>query len=132
MKYPRVRSLDTGFSSFSFATLPFSISFPFDDGFIGLTMIFSSAIFADKRHVTPRLSLVNITDLNKVLRSEVFMSEDKQLRAVHLILDSKPLSNNFQEVGHVIKAGDPRLRRINVSVPGFLAREDVVPAELPP
>ena len=31
--HPRVRSLDTGFSSFSFVTLPFSISFLFDDGF---------------------------------------------------------------------------------------------------
>ena len=31
--YPKVRSLDTGFSSFSFATLPFSISFSFDDEF---------------------------------------------------------------------------------------------------
>ena len=33
MRYPRVRSLGTGFSSFSFATLSFDISFSFDDGF---------------------------------------------------------------------------------------------------
>ena len=33
--------------------------------------------FADKRHVAPRLSLVNITGLNKVLRSEIFVSEDR-------------------------------------------------------
>ena len=31
--YPKVRSLSTGFSSFSFATLPFSTSFSFNDGF---------------------------------------------------------------------------------------------------
>ena len=43
----------------------------------------------------PRLSLVNDADLNRVLRSEVFVSEDKQLRVVHLILDFKPLSDNF-------------------------------------
>ena len=54
----------------------------------------------------PSLKLVNVTDLNRVLRSEVFMSEDRQLRAVHLILNFEPLSDNFQEVGHGIKAGD--------------------------
>ena len=31
--YPRIRSLDIGFSSFSFATLPFNILFSFYDGF---------------------------------------------------------------------------------------------------
>ena len=61
----------------------------------------------------------------------MFVSKDKQLRAVHLILDFKPLSNNFQDVGHAIRAGDPCLRRIDVSIPRFLAREDVVPVELP-
>ena len=48
------------------------------------------------------------------------MSEDRQLREVHLILDFEPISDNFQEVGHAIRAGDLRLRRIDVSVPGFL------------
>ena len=36
-------------------------------------------VFADKRHVAPRLSLVNIAGLNKVLRSEIFVSEDRQM-----------------------------------------------------
>ena len=99
--------------------------------FIGLTMIYSSVVFVDKRHVVPRLNLVNITDLNRVLRSKVFMSEDRQLRAVHLILDFEPISDNFQEVGHTIRAGDDRLRKIEVSVPGFLAQEDVMLIELP-
>ena len=35
-------------------------------------------------------------------------------------------------MGHAIMAGNPQLRRIDVYVPGFLAREDVVPVELPP
>ena len=47
--------------------------------FIGLTMISSSEIFADKRHVAPRLSLVNVLTLNKLLRLEIFISEDGQL-----------------------------------------------------
>ena len=62
----------------------------------------------------------------------MFVSEDRQLRAVHLILNFVPISDTFQEVKHAIRAGDPRLRKINVSVPGFLARKDVVPVELPP
>ena len=68
MRYPRVRSLGTGFSSFSFATLSFDISFSFDDGFYWSTMIHSSAVFANKRHVVPRLSLVKVANLNRVPR----------------------------------------------------------------
>ena len=79
-----------------------------------------SDVFADKKHVALKPNLVNVTDLNKVLRSEVFVNEDRQLRAVHLILNFKPLSDNFQDVGHAIKAGDSRLARIDVSVLGFL------------
>ena len=62
--------------------------------------------FTDKRHVAPKLSLVNVAGLNKVLSSEIFMSEDRQLRAIHLILDFEPLSDAFQEVGHAIRTGD--------------------------
>ena len=62
---------------------------------------------------------------------EVFVSEDKQLRAVHLILDFEPLSVNFQNVGHAIRVGNSRLARIDVSVLGFLAGEDLSPVELP-
>ena len=62
----------------------------------------------------------------------MFVSKDRQLRAVHLILDFKPLSNKFQDVDHAIRARDPRLARIDVSVLGFLTREDNMPVELPP
>ena len=34
-------------------------------------------------------------------------------------------------MGHAIRAGDPRLARIDISVLGFLAREDLPPVELP-
>ena len=44
--------------------------------FIDLTMISSSDVFADKRHIAPRLSLVNLLGLNKLLRLEIFISED--------------------------------------------------------
>ena len=69
--------------------------------------------------------------LNYLLRSEIFVSEDCQLRAVHLILDFEPISRVFQEIGHAIRAGDPRIHRINVSKPDFLAREDLPPVRLP-
>ena len=88
-------------------------------------------IFTNKNHVAPRLSLVNVSSLNKLLRFEIFISEDGQLRAVHLILDYEPLSRIFQDVGQAIRAGDPRLACINISKPRFLAWRDLPPVELP-
>ena len=69
--------------------------------------------------------------LNYLLRLEIFVSVDLQLRAVHLILDFEPISKVFQEIGHAIKAGDPRIHRIDVSKPDFLAHEDLPPVRLP-
>ena len=99
--------------------------------FIGLTMIFSSDVFADKNHVFPKLSFINVSSLNKVLRSEIFISEDRQLRAAHLILEYEPLSRIFQDAGYAIRAGDPRLNCIDISKPRFLARRDLPPVVLP-
>ena len=80
----------------------------------------------------PNFNLVNVHDLNKMLRSEVFVNEDRQLRAIHLILDFQPLSDKFQDVGHVIRASDPQLAWIDVSMPRFLAQEDIVLSSLSP
>jgi len=101
--------------------------------FVDLTIIssLSALFFADKNHVAPRLSLVNVPTLNKLLRSETFVTKDGQLWAAPLILDYEPLSLIFQDVGQAIKAGDPRLNRIDVSKLGFLARRDLPPIELP-
>ena len=65
--------------------------------------------FAEKNHVAPRLSLVNVSALNKLLRSEIFISEDGQLRVAPLILDYEPLYCIFQDAGQAIKVSDPRL-----------------------
>ena len=51
--------------------------------------------------------------------------------AVHLILDFKPISEIYQEIGHAIRASDQRLARIDVSVPNFLAKEDLPSIVLP-
>ena len=59
------------------------------------------------------------------------MREDRQLWAIHLILDFEPISRVFQEIGHAIRAGDPRIHRINVSKPTFLAQEDLPLVRLP-
>ena len=48
-----------------------------------------------------------------------------------MILDFEPISRVFQEIGHVIRAGDPRINRIDVSKPDFLARENLPPVRLP-
>ena len=61
----------------------------------------------------------------------MFVSKDRQLRAVHLILDFQALSDKFQDVGHAIKVGNPRLARIDVLMPEFLAQEDIMLVELP-
>ena len=42
-----------------------------------------------------------------------------------------PISDAFQEVGNAIRADDFRLAQIDVSLPGFLAREDLLLVELP-
>ena len=87
--------------------------------------------FADKERTTPRLSLVNVPALNYLLRFEIFVSEDGQLRSAPLILDFVPLTRSLVDAGQAIRAGSPRLARIDVSILGFLASEDLPPAQLP-
>ena len=53
------------------------------------------------------------------------------MRAVHLILDFEPISKVFQGISHAIRARDPRINRIDVSRPDFLACDDLPPVRLP-
>ena len=99
--------------------------------FVNLTLIFCLDIFADKDHVSPKLNHTNIQALNYLLRLEIFVSKDRQLRATPLILDYEPLSRTFQDVGQAIKADSPRLGQIDISKPGFLARKDLPPVPRP-
>ena len=87
--------------------------------------------FADSDHVSPKLSHTDVQALNYLLRSEIFVSEDRQLRAVPSILDYEPLSRTFQDVGQAIRVGSSRLARIDISKPGFLARRDLPPIPRP-
>ena len=79
---------------------------------------------ADRRATEPNFSLVNKEGLDIILKAEVFVNEDNgKLRATYLILGITPISRAFQAPKCVIKAHDPRLRRISVAVEGFLLPE---------
>ena len=77
-------------------------------------------VSTDKHFTTPNFNLVNKEDLNRIIRSEIFLYTDGQLRAAYVLLRYKPISSSFQSPKNVIKAKDPRLHRLNVAVPGFL------------
>ena len=100
----------------------FVYEFPFDLRCFLLTMFFIFPNgFADKNVVVPNFSLVNQPSLDKILKAEVFIHSDGQLRAAHLILSYTPISKSFQVPKCVIKAKDPHLHRISVVVPSFLS-----------
>ena len=65
------------------------------------------------------------------MRSQIFVNNDRQLRAAYLILDYKPLSRSFLDVSNAIRANDYRLARIDVSQPHFLAPYDLPPVDHP-
>ena len=50
---------------------------------------------ANKTQANPRISLINVFVLNYLLRSQIFVNDDGQLRAAHLILDYEPFLRSF-------------------------------------
>ena len=85
----------------------------------------------DKLYTNPKLSLINVPAFNYLLKSQIFVNNDGQLRAVHLILDFEPISRSFLDFGNSIRAGDHRLARIDVSRPNFLTPYDLPPVDHP-
>ena len=64
--------------------------------------------------------------MDRVLQAEIYVNEsDGQLRAAHLILGYNPISRTFQAPSCVIRAKDPRLRRISVAYEGFIVPQGV-------
>ena len=98
---------------------------------ICLTMSTYFGCFTDKEHVSLKISYVNVPELNFLLKSEIFVSEDRQLQAAYLILVYEPLSCIYQDAGQALRVGNPCLARIDVSKLGFLARQDLPPVVLP-
>ena len=76
--------------------------------------------FADKYSAILNLNLVNEPDLTKILKAEIFVHKDGQLRVTHLILGYDPMSSSFQAPKYMIKARDPLLHQINIAVLSFL------------
>ena len=85
----------------------------------------------DKSYTNPKLSLINVPALNYLLKSQIYVNDDGQLRAVHLILDFEPISRSFLDVGNSIRADDYCLACIDISRPGFLAPHDLPPVNHP-
>lgn len=81
--------------------------------------------FVDKHSIIPNLNLVDVPDLTKILKSEIFIHSNRQLRVVHIFLGYNPFSSSFQAPNYVIKARDPLLHQINVVVLGFLVPSPV-------
>ena len=91
-----------------------------------MLLLIVSTDIADPRATTPSLRLVNKASLDRVLQAEIYVNEsDGQLRAAHLILGYNPISRSFQAPLCVIKAKDPRLRRISVAYEGFVVPQGV-------
>ena len=65
-----------------------------------LTILFFC--LTDKSYTNPKLNLINVPALNYLLRSQIFVNDDGQLLAVHLILDFEPISRSFLDVGNSI------------------------------
>ena len=86
--------------------------------------------FADKNVVVPNFNFVNQSNLDKILKAEVFVHSGGQLRVVHLILGYTPISKSFQASKCVIKAKDPLLYQISVAIPSFLTT-DAIPEGIP-
>ena len=93
--------------------------------FLTILLVFDE--FADKHSAVPNFSLVNEPDLTKILKVEIFVHIDRQLKAAHLILGYNPFSTSFQAPKCLIKAADPRLQRISVAHKrfGFIVPEGV-------
>ena len=70
-------------------------------------------------------NLINQESLDKILKAEIFVHSDGQLRAAHLILSYTPISKSFLAPKCVIKAKGPCLQRIIVAAPGFLITDPI-------
>ena len=86
--------------------------------------------FADRHAAEPNFNLVNKDSLEKILKAEVFVNTNGQLRVAHLILGYMSITLSFQAPKCVIKAKDPRLHRISVVVHSFLLPEGVLVLEV--
>ena len=69
---------------------------------------------------TQDLRVVHVRDLNFVLRSEIFVHWDGQLRASHLILGVEPMYSTWQPFGQALLVDSALLSYIGVRHANFL------------
>ena len=69
---------------------------------------------------THELRVVHVRDLNFVLRTEIFVHWDGQLRASHLILGVEPVYFTWQPFGQALLVDSPLLSYIDVRHANFL------------
>ena len=69
---------------------------------------------------TQEVRTVHIRDLNFVLRSEIFVHRDGQLRAFHLILGVDPVYSTWQPFSQALLVDSPLLSYIDVRHANFL------------
>ena len=74
----------------------------------------------------PNFNLVNQSSLDKILKVEVFVHSDSQLKVAYIILNYTPKAKTFQALKCVIKSRDPRLHRISVAASGFLIFDPIL------
>ena len=103
----------------------FTSSISFVNWFLVFPVLYSNHVFlfgefSDEYSTIPNFCLVNELDLTRILKAEIFVHTDGQLRAAHIILDYDPISSSFQAPKYVIKAKDLRLHQINIAVSIFL------------
>ncbi|XP_050259194.1 uncharacterized protein LOC126704218 [Quercus robur] len=74
----------------------------------------------DGKVFTQDLRAVHVKDLNFVLRSEIFVHWDGQLRASHLILGVEPVYSTWQSFKQALLVDSPLLSYIDVRYVNFL------------
>ena len=116
---PRMIILKLPSFLFLLLVLVYEISFDLHYSLLMIFFVLPNG-FADRNTAIPNFNLVNQPSLYKILKAEVFVHTDGQLKVAHLILDYIPISKSFLALKCVIKARDPCLHRISVATPGFL------------
>ena len=68
----------------------------------------------------PDIRTVHVNDLNFIIRSEIFVHWDGQLRASHLILEVEPVYSTWQNFKQILLVASPLLSYIVVQYANFL------------
>lgn len=79
----------------------------------------SSYLDADGKKFKPDIRVVHVRDLNFVLKSEIFVHYDGQLRASYLILVCTPVYTSYQPPKQALTVDSPLLCYIDVRLQGF-------------